>query len=325
MSLAADGLLALAGAAAVPAELPSPSVAVWNLGPVPLRAYALCLLAGIVLATWVTARRLQTRGVEADRAIDVALWAVPFGIVGGRIYHVLSSPQPYFGPGGDPWRALEIWEGGLGIWGAVALGAVGAWIACRRYGIPLLVFGDALAPGLALAQAVGRWGNWFNNELYGGPTDLPWGLVIHQWDFAAGRAVTDAAGQPIVIGTFHPTFLYESLWCLLIAAVLFGLDRWRTSAGERRWTDGQLFAAYLMAYTLGRFGTENLRIDEATHVLGLRLNAWTSIVVFVGAAAWFAWLARRRERAPVVARGERDDSSVVDPGEGAGQVREPGR
>ncbi len=300
MSLTASGLIAIALPAAVPAQLPSPDVAVWNLGPIPVRAYALCLLAGIILATWVTARRLPARGIDADRAIDVALWAVPFGIVGGRVYHVLSSPQPYFGPGGDPWRAFAIWEGGLGIWGAVAFGALGAWIACRRYGISVLAFGDALAPGLALAQAVGRWGNWFNNELYGGPTDLPWGLVIHEWDFAAGRAVTDAAGQPVVIGTFQPTFLYESLWCLLIAAVLFGMDRLRTPDGGRRWGNGQLFAAYLMGYTLGRVVIENLRIDEANHLLGLRLNVWTSIVVFLGGAAWFAWLARRRERAPVV-------------------------
>lgn len=277
-----------------PAEIPSPVVAVWNLGPIPIRAYAMCLLAGIVLATWLTARRMSARGVDADTTIDVAIWAVPFGIVGGRIYHVLSSPQPYFGAGGDPLRAFAIWEGGLGIWGAVALGAVGAWIGCRRHGVPLLAFGDALAPGLALAQAVGRWGNWFNNELYGGPTDLPWGLQIHEWDFAAGRAVVDPSGQPVVVGTFQPTFLYEFLWCVLIAGVLFALDRRRGPAGDRRLVDGQLFAAYMMLYTVGRAVIENVRVDEANHVLGLRLNVWTSILVFLAGAVLYGWLARAR-------------------------------
>lgn len=277
-----------------PAEIPSPVVAVWNLGPVPIRAYSLCLLAGIVLATWLTARRMAIRGVDADTTIDVAMWAVPFGIVGGRIYRVLSSPQQYFGEGGDPLSAFAVWEGGLGIWGAVAFGAVGAWIGCRRHGVRLMAFGDALAPGLALAQAVGRWGNWFNNELYGGPTDLPWALRIHQWDFAAGRAVVDASGQPVVIGTFHPTFLYEFLWCVLIAGVLFALDRRWGPTGDRRLVEGQLFAAYMMLYTAGRVFIENVRVDEANHLLGLRLNVWTSMVVFLAGAVLYGWLAGRR-------------------------------
>lgn len=298
--------------AGVAASIPSPDVGVWHLGPFPVRAYALCLLAGIVIAAWLTARRLPPRGVEAEKAIDVALWAVPFGIVGARIYHVISSPQAYFGPGGQPMRAFAIWEGGLGIWGAVALGAVGAWIGCRRHGVPLLVFADALAPPLLIAQAVGRLGNWFNNELYGGPTDVPWALEIHQWDHQAGRAVLDAAGHPVVIGTFHPTFLYEALWCLLAAALLLWVDRRYgvgaapgTAEGAERHeppaspavrrvlVPGQLFAMVLMLYTVERFVVENLRIDEANHVLGLRLNVWTSILVFAFGAAWFWWLGRR--------------------------------
>ena len=159
----------------LPASIPSPGVAVWHLGPIPIRAYALALLTGIIVAAWVTARRLPARGVVADKAIDVSLWAVPFGIVGGRLYHVISSPQPYFGSGGQPLRAFAIWEGGLGIWGAVALGAVGAWIGCRRYGVPLLAFADALAPGLLLAQAIGRLGQLVQQRTVRRPHRPPMG------------------------------------------------------------------------------------------------------------------------------------------------------
>ncbi|MBW3086388.1 Phosphatidylglycerol--prolipoprotein diacylglyceryl transferase [Austwickia sp. TVS 96-490-7B] len=288
----------------LPASIPSPDVAVWYLGPFPVRAYALCLLTGIVLATWILAKRLARRGVEPERALDVALWAVPFGIVGGRLYHVISSPQPYFGAGGSPIRALYIWEGGLGIWGAVALGALGAWLGCRRYDVPFLTLGDALAPGLALAQAVGRWGNWFNNELYGGPTDLPWGLEIHQWNHALGRAMVDGSGQPVVIGTFHPTFLYESLWCVALAGVLWWMGP--RLDGERR--PGRLFAVYVMGYTLGRAWIEYLRIDDANHFLGWRLNNWTSLVVFCFGAWWFWWLSRRTPAEPQLVAG-----SVAEP------------
>jgi prolipoprotein diacylglyceryl transferase len=261
--------------ASVPASIPSPTTGVWHLGPFPIRAYALCILAGIVVAVWITGRRLVDRGHARELAIDISAWAVPFGIVGGRLYHVITTPQPYFGQGGHPIRAFYIWEGGLGIWGAVALGAVGAWIGARRQGVPFLDFIDAAAPGVALAQALGRWGNWFNNELYGRPTDLPWGLTIHEWDQSAGRAVRDAAGHPIVLGTFHPTFLYESLWCLLLALVLVLADR---RFALRR---GQVFGLYVVGYPLGRVVFELMRSDEANHILGLRVNVWTSILVFL--------------------------------------------
>src|SRR5690606_36397401 len=160
---------------------------------------------------------MRRRGAPKWAVLDVVVWAVPFGIVGARIYHVHSSPDAYFGPDGDLARAVKIWEGGLGIWGAVAGGAIGAWIACRQMGIPLTLVADALAPGLPLAQAIGRLGNWFNNELYGGPTDLPWGLTVYKMNPKTGRAATDAAGNPQVEGTFHPTFLYELLWNLGVA------------------------------------------------------------------------------------------------------------
>ena len=255
--------------------IPSPTVGVLHLGPFPLRGYALCILAGIVLAVWLTDRRLQAQGVEAGKALDVSAWAVVFGIIGGRVYHVITTPAPYWGEGGHPVDALKIWEGGLGIWGAVALGALGAWIGCRRHGVSFGQFTDAVVPGLAFAQGIGRVGNWFNNELYGGPTDLPWGLTIHEWDQAAGRAVLDASGQPIVLGTFHPTFLYELVFDVALGFFLL----W---AGRRfRLGRGQLTGLYIAGYPIGRILIEKMRTDSAELILGQRLNVWTSIVVFL--------------------------------------------
>ncbi|GAA2163195.1 prolipoprotein diacylglyceryl transferase [Pedococcus bigeumensis] len=273
---------------ALPGSLPSPTSGVWYLGPFPLRGYALCILAGIVIAVWITGRRLVDRGHAKEKAVDISAWAVPFGIIGGRIYHVITTPQPYFGAGGHPLKALYIWEGGLGIWGAISLGAVGAWLGARRHGVPFLDYIDAAAPGVAVAQALGRWGNWFNNELYGRPTDVPWGLTIHQWDQSAGHAVRDANGKAIVLGTFQPTFLYESLWCLLLALFLVLADR--------RWAlrKGQLFGLYVIGYPMGRIVFELMRSDTANKIFGVRVNVWTSILVFLLGIAIFRF-GRRRE------------------------------
>jgi len=299
------------------ASIPSPQQAVWFIGPFPIRAYAMCILAGIVVAIWITQRRLAERGGQPGQALDVAVWAVPFGIVGGRLYHVISSPQAYFGEGGHPLDALKIWNGGLGIWGGVALGAVGAWIGCRRHGVRLLDYGDAAAPGVAVAQAIGRWGNYFNNELFGARTDVPWGLEIHCWDQGAGKAVTCQGGTTNVLGTFQPTFLYESLWCLLIALALVLVDR-RFSLAK-----GQIFALYAMLYTIGRGFIEMLRTDEANYVLGLRLNVWTSVVVFIGAAFAFWRLGVGPAGEPETDEPEMDEPETDEPETDEPETDEP--
>jgi len=261
------------------ASIPSPPVGVWYLGPVPIRAYALAILLGIVVAVWLGERRWRARGGEPGVVTDVAVWAVPFGVVGGRLYHVVSSPDAYFGPDGDLARIPQVWTGGLGIWGAIALGAVGAWIGCRRAGVRLPVFADAVAPGILLAQAIGRLGNYFNQELFGGPTDLPWGLQI------------DPAHRPVGfedVATFHPTFLYEALWNVGAALLLIWLDR------RYRLGHGRVFWGYIVLYTVGRTWIELLRVDPAEHVLGLRLNVWTSLLLCLVGVVGFLLSARLR-------------------------------
>jgi prolipoprotein diacylglyceryl transferase len=263
------------------ATIPSPTQSVWHLGPIPIRAYALCIVAGIFMALWLAVRRWRTLGGKDDEIWDVSGWAIVFGIIGGRIYHVISDPELYFEKGRHPIDAFKIWDGGLGIWGAIALGTLGAWIGCRRKGIRLTAFADAAAPGVVIAQAIGRWGNWFNNELYGGPTSVPWKLEIHDIDVVTGHSAVDAAGHPIVLGYFQPTFLYESIWDLALGLALLYIIKRRTFGR------GNVMALYVMGYTVGRGWIEALRHDHANHILGLRLNDWTAILVFLGALAWF--------------------------------------
>jgi prolipoprotein diacylglyceryl transferase len=261
-------------------SIPSPETGVWNLGPVPLRAYALLIIVGIIVAVWLGNKRYIARGGAPGTILDIAIWAIPFGIIGGRIYHVVTDWQLYFGPNGSGFGgAIRIWDGGLGIWGAVAFGALGAWIGARRLGVALPPVADAIAPGIALAQAIGRFGNYFNQEIFGSPTDLPWGLEIS----AENRP---ADYQEFL--TFHPTFLYESLWLVGVALVVIWADR-RFTLGH-----GRAFALYILLYTLGRGWIEALRIDSANEILGLRLNIWTSVIVGLGALAYLIISARLR-------------------------------
>jgi len=283
----------------LPTYIPSPTVGAIHLGPLAIRGYAICILLGIVVAVWLTQRRLEHRGGKAGQALDIATWAVPFGIIGGRLYHVITSPDAYFGEDGHLIDALKIWHGGLGIWGAVALGALGAWIGCRRHGVRFLDFADAAAPGVAIAQALGRWGNWFNNEIYGAPSDAPWAVQIHQWDTIAGRAVTDSAGNPVVLGTFAPTFLYESVFCLLLAILLLLLDR------RFAFKPGQIFALYVIGYPTFRIVIEKMRTDEAEIIFGQRLNVWTSLGVFLLGIGLYVWAGRRPNTSATVSHPEK--------------------
>ncbi|WP_245672543.1 prolipoprotein diacylglyceryl transferase [Aldersonia kunmingensis] len=272
------------------AYIPSPPQGVWEIGPFPLRAYALFIIIGIIVAIYWGEKRWMARGGAAGTVLDVAVWAVPFGLIGGRLYHVITDASTYFGEGGHPADAFKIWEGGLGIWGAVLLGGVGAWIGCRRRGIPLPAFGDALAPAILLAQAIGRLGNYFNQELYGRQTDLPWGLKIYERVDSSG-AVDQLGGVStgVVEKIVHPTFLYEIVWNLLVVVALVLIDK-RFQIGH-----GRIFALYVAGYSLGRFFIELMRDDYATHIGGIRINLFTAAIVFAAAVAYFFFATKGRE------------------------------
>ena len=253
-------------------SIPSPSTGVIYLGPLPLRAYSLFIILGIFVAIWLGNKRWIAKGGKPGQVSDVAIFAVPFGIIGGRIYHVATDWEKYFGSGQNWIDALKIWNGGLGIWGAILFGGVGAWIGCKYYKIYLPPFADAIAPGIIFAQAIGRLGNYFNQELFGRPTDLAWGLEIAEKFRPQGFES---------FATFHPTFLYEIIWSVLIGFGLIYLDR-KYKIGH-----GRLFALYVSLYSLGRLFIENLRIDEARLILGFRFNVFTSLVVIVGGLIYF--------------------------------------
>ncbi|WP_433342854.1 prolipoprotein diacylglyceryl transferase [Streptomyces sp. CA-253872] len=264
------------------AYIPSPSRGVLYLGSIPLRGYAFCIIIGVFVAVLIGNRRWIARGGRAGTVADISVWAVPFGLVGGRLYHVITDYELYFTEGKDWVNAFKIWEGGLGIWGAIAFGALGAWIGCRRRGIPLPAWADTVAPGIAFAQAIGRWGNWFNQELYGKPTDLPWAVKI----------TSDSGGR--IPGTYHPTFLYEFLWCIGVGLLVLWADR-RFRLGH-----GRAFALYVAAYCAGRGWIEYMRVDSAHHILGVRLNVWTAIIVFIAAVTYFVLSARLRPGREVI-------------------------
>ena len=263
-------------------SIPSPDVSSFELGPIRVHFYALFILIGIALAIWIGSRRFKQRGGQAGMILDIALWAVPFGIVGGRIFHVLTHWDYYFYAGADLTKVFAVWEGGLAIFGALVLGSVGAFIGARTAGIKFLAFADAIAPGVLVAQAIGRIGNYFNNELFGLPTTLPWGLEIS----TANPAYP--AGLPAGV-LFHPTFLYELIWNLMGFAVLIWLDR----KLKLRW--GQMFAAYLITYSIGRAFIESIRIDPSEIFFGLRTNVWSAIFTIAIGVALFVWSRRRHK------------------------------
>lgn len=280
------------------ATIPSPPQGVWMLGPVPIRAYAICIIIGILVAIWVSQRRYAARGGNPAVVTDTAIVVVIAGIIGGRLYHVITDHQKYFCDTCNPVDALKITNGGLGIWGAVALGAIAVFFYLRRKGVAFAPFADAVAPAVILAQAIGRLGNWFNQELYGGPTSLPWGLELYQRVNEAGQFAPltgHSTGQ--VMDVVHPTFLYELLWNLLVFAVLLWADR-RFRLGH-----GRVFALYVAGYCLGRFFIEHVRVDEATLIFGQRVNVVVSALVFLVAVFSFFLLRKGRESEAEV-RGE---------------------
>jgi prolipoprotein diacylglyceryl transferase len=270
-------------------SIPSPPQAAWDLGPLTIRAYALCIIAGVIIGGIVASRRWVARGGSRDAVETVVLVAVPFGIIGARIYHVITDYQLYFGPGRNPVEALFIWRGGLGIWGGVALGAVGAYLVARRRKIRFPALADAMAPGIVLAQAIGRLGNWFNQELYGRPSNLPWAVEIDPEYRLPGYED---------VATYQPTFLYELLWNLAAAGLLIWLDR-RFKLGH-----GKVFALYVMIYTAGRAWIEHLRIDPAHTFGGIRLNDYVSIALFLASLIWFLWLVKNRPGREEIVEGD---------------------
>jgi prolipoprotein diacylglyceryl transferase len=258
------------------ASIPTPGVSVVEIGPFAVHIYAICIMTGVALAIWLGNKRLLASYPDARGIVsDVAIVAVPAGVLGGRLYHVATTPERFFGANGHPEDILKIWEGGLGIWGAISLGAVGAYIAyiylSRTRELPQFrYFADAIAPGIVFAQAIGRWGNWFNAELFGRPTDLPWALEIPEWARPEGFKE---------FLTFHPTFLYESLWCVVVGFILIRVGS--------KLKGGQTFALYIATYCLGRLAFELIRIDEANLILGIRVNVFVSIAVGLSALVAF--------------------------------------
>lgn len=257
---------------AIIASIPSPDISYIELGPVRIHFYALFILTGIVLALLLTESRLKARGVESGIALDVSFWAIPFGILGGRFFHVVTHPNDYFFQGADLLAPFRIWEGGMAIYGALIFGALGAYVGAKKSGIRFVSYLDAVAPGILLAQAIGRWGNYFNNELFGLPTNLPWGLEISSSNPAYPAGLPDGV-------LFHPTFLYESIWSLVGVALLLAADK----RFNLRW--GRMIGLYLVYYSIGRIWVEAIRIDPSEIVLGLRINIWSAIIgIAVGLA-----------------------------------------
>jgi prolipoprotein diacylglyceryl transferase len=261
-------------------SIPSPEISYIDLGPIRIHFYALFILTGIVIASFLADSRLVRRGAERGLFLDIALWAVPAGIIGGRFYHVITHPKDYFFEGADLLAVFRIWEGGLAIYGAILFGAVGAWWGAKQAGIRFWPVADAIAPGLLIAQGIGRLGNYFNQELFGVPTTLPWGLEIP----ASNSAYPSGLPEGL---TFHPTFAYELIWNLSAALLLVYLGNRFTL----QW--GKQIALYLMFYSLGRLWIESIRIDPSEIILGLRVNIWSALIGLAIGVILF-WVQNRR-------------------------------
>lgn len=320
--------------------IPSPPISKFNIGPIPIHFYAVCILMGIIVAVWISTVRWKRYGGNFDQILDIVLCSIPVGIVGARLYHVITTPERFFGPKGNFIAIFEIWNGGLGIWGGVALGALAAWAWCRHKHYPMPLLADAVAPALLVAQAIGRLGNWFNQELYGAPTTLPWGLKLNTTGTAIGQNEQCYDGSSCPTGTlFQPTFLYELIWNLIGALLIVIIGR----KVSRVLKAGSLFAIYVMWYTAGRTWIESLRIDFSHQFLGVRINVWVSMGVFILGVIAFVLIQRLGKPTTLFAeklrtiteleeRENAGDSSdtphtggVVDDADGAsGRPRDPG-
>lgn len=273
------------------AYIPSPTFSSFKIGPLTIRMYAVCILIGICVAVWILTRRWKRHGGTFDQVLDTTLVTVPCALVGARLYHCITTPKYYFPPDGNLVNIVKVWEGGMAIFGGLIVGALAAWLWCRHKHYPFGLFLDCLVPGLMVAQAIGRLGNWFNQELYGKPTTLPWGLKLNDAE-AIGRTEVCYTGQSCPDYTttlFHPTFLYEGLWNLVGAALIVFLGH--KLAGKLK--AGQQFAMYLIWYGLGRAWIENVRINYSTTILGVRTNVWTAIFAIILGIILFIVLARR--------------------------------
>lgn len=277
-------------------SIPSPSDGVIHLGPVPLHMYGLMIALGVVVAAKVGRTRYVKRGGDGEAFDSIGFWGVVGGVIGARLYHVITDYQLFEGH----WeRSIQIWRGGLGIWGAVVGGALAVFVVARRRHVDFAPIADAVVPGLAFAQGIGRWGNWFNQELFGEPSTLPWAVEI------------DRAHRPVEYineRTFQPTFLYESLWCVALGFALIALDR------KFKFARGQLFALYAAGYTMFRFVMEEMRVDPAHTIGPLRINAWVSILVFVFSVGVFLYLGRRARARGVTVSGPETGEIELDEG-----------
>nr|WP_180956317.1 prolipoprotein diacylglyceryl transferase [Corynebacterium ulcerans] len=282
------------------AYLPSPPQGVWMLAGIPIRAYALCIITGFIIAVWIGSKRYVKRGGNPDVVIDAAIVAMISGVIGGRLYHVITDHQKYFCDDCNPVDAFKITNGGLGIWGAVFLGTVCVYFYLKAKHVPFAPFADAMAPGIVLAQGIGRLGNWFNQELYGAETSVPWALEIYYRVDAEGKfAPLTGHSTGEIIATVHPTFLYELIWNVSVFLFLLWADKKFTLS------HGRVFALYVAGYTLGRFFIETMRVDEATHLFGLRINVIVSAVVFIASVIVFYVLSQK-------ARKTREEAAVVE-------------